>query len=129
MVLVISVDMPSKKHYDLVSDDGLDSRIPLYNEDAFRHGLQFQAKYIGTLDVPRPSSRVEIVAAMRRIRRSHVRCSISAEISLQKLSFTHWVMQTENKRAIGTDARVLCGFHRQWKCLQMMCMEASCSDY
>ena len=25
-------------------------------------------QYIGTLDVPRPSSRVEIVAAMRRIR-------------------------------------------------------------
>lgn len=60
--------MPSKKEYDLVSDDGYDSRIPLHNEDAFQHGIPFQAKYIGTLDVPRPSSRVEIVAAMRRIR-------------------------------------------------------------
>ncbi|XP_041368540.1 carboxyl-terminal PDZ ligand of neuronal nitric oxide synthase protein-like isoform X2 [Gigantopelta aegis] len=60
--------MPSKKQYDLVSDDGYDSRIPLHNEDAFEHGIPFQAKYIGTLDVPRPSSRVEIVAAMRRIR-------------------------------------------------------------
>jgi len=39
-----SVEMPSKKHYDLVSDDGLDCRIPLYSEEAFRHGLQFQAK-------------------------------------------------------------------------------------
>lgn len=29
-------------------------------------GVSFQ--YIGSLDVPRPSSRVEIVAAMRRIR-------------------------------------------------------------
>ncbi|XP_025111958.1 carboxyl-terminal PDZ ligand of neuronal nitric oxide synthase protein-like isoform X2 [Pomacea canaliculata] len=58
----------SKKSYDLVSDDGYDSRIPLHNEDAFEHGITFQAKYIGTLDVPRPSSRVEIVAAMRRIR-------------------------------------------------------------
>ncbi|GAB1600294.1 uncharacterized protein DDB_G0280205-like [Argonauta hians] len=29
---------------------------------------EFEAEYIGTLDVPRPSSRVEIVAAMRRIR-------------------------------------------------------------
>ena len=28
----------------------------------------FSFQYIGTLDVPRPSSRVEIVAAMRRIR-------------------------------------------------------------
>ncbi|XP_012945790.1 carboxyl-terminal PDZ ligand of neuronal nitric oxide synthase protein, partial [Aplysia californica] len=60
--------MPSKKAYDLVSDDGYDSRIPLHNDEAFQHGLQFQAKYIGTLDVPRPSSRVEIVAAMRRVR-------------------------------------------------------------
>lgn len=60
--------MPSKKQYDLVSDDGYDSRIPLHNEEAFQHGISFTAKYIGTLDVPRPSSRVEIVAAMRRIR-------------------------------------------------------------
>lgn len=29
---------------------------------------EFDGQYIGTLDVPRPSSRVEIVAAMRRIR-------------------------------------------------------------
>jgi len=28
----------------------------------------FWLQYIGTLDVPRPTSRVEIVAAMRRIR-------------------------------------------------------------
>ncbi|XP_052222541.1 carboxyl-terminal PDZ ligand of neuronal nitric oxide synthase protein-like isoform X2 [Dreissena polymorpha] len=60
--------MPSKKEYELVSDDAYDNRIPLHNEDAFQHGIPFEAKYIGTLDVPRPSSRVEIVAAMRRIR-------------------------------------------------------------
>lgn len=36
--------MPSKKEYDLVSDDGYDSRIPLHNEDAFQHGIHFQAK-------------------------------------------------------------------------------------
>ena len=36
--------MPSKKQYDLVSDDGYDSRIPLHNEDAFQHGIPFQAK-------------------------------------------------------------------------------------
>ncbi|XP_077986687.1 carboxyl-terminal PDZ ligand of neuronal nitric oxide synthase protein-like isoform X1 [Glandiceps talaboti] len=60
--------MPTKKNkYNLV-EDTYDSRIPLHNEEAFQHGLNFQAKYIGTLDVPRPSSRVEIVAAMRRIR-------------------------------------------------------------
>ena len=36
--------MPSKKEYDLVSDDGYDSRIPLHNDDAFQHGIHFQAK-------------------------------------------------------------------------------------
>lgn len=60
--------MPSKKQYNLVSDDAYDSRVPLHSEEAFQHGISFNAKYIGTLEVPRPSSRVEIVAAMRRIR-------------------------------------------------------------
>ncbi|XP_075689430.1 carboxyl-terminal PDZ ligand of neuronal nitric oxide synthase protein-like isoform X2 [Rhinoderma darwinii] len=59
--------MPAKSRYNLV-DDGHDLRIPLHNEDAFQHGICFEAKYIGSLDVPRPNSRVEIVAAMRRIR-------------------------------------------------------------
>lgn len=38
------VKMPSKKQYDLVSDDGYDSKIPLHNEEAFQHGIDFQAK-------------------------------------------------------------------------------------
>ncbi|XP_063057290.1 carboxyl-terminal PDZ ligand of neuronal nitric oxide synthase protein isoform X2 [Engraulis encrasicolus] len=59
--------MPAKTKYNLV-DDGHDLRIPLHNEDAFQHGINFEAKYIGSLDVQRPNSRVEIVAAMRRIR-------------------------------------------------------------
>ncbi|XP_071983749.1 carboxyl-terminal PDZ ligand of neuronal nitric oxide synthase protein isoform X2 [Engystomops pustulosus] len=59
--------MPAKSRYNLV-DDGHDLRIPLHNEEAFQHGICFEAKYIGSLDVPRPNSRVEIVAAMRRIR-------------------------------------------------------------
>lgn len=59
--------MPSKTKYNLV-DDGHDLRIPLHNEDAFQHGICFEAKYVGSLDVPRPNSRLEIVAAMRRIR-------------------------------------------------------------
>lgn len=58
----------TKKQYDLVQNDEYDCRIPLHSDEAFQHGISFQAKYIGTLDVPRPSSRVEIVAAMRRIR-------------------------------------------------------------
>ncbi|CAM1328625.1 NOS1AP (predicted) [Pycnogonum litorale] len=60
--------MPSKKQYNLVNDDAYDSRIPLHSEEAFNHGITFQVKYIGTLEVGRPSSRVEIVAAMRRVR-------------------------------------------------------------
>ncbi|XP_053551638.1 carboxyl-terminal PDZ ligand of neuronal nitric oxide synthase protein [Bombina bombina] len=59
--------MPVRNRYNLV-DDGSDSRVPLHNDEAFQHGIHFQAKYIGSLDVPRPNSRVEIVAAMRRIR-------------------------------------------------------------
>ncbi|XP_060769385.1 carboxyl-terminal PDZ ligand of neuronal nitric oxide synthase protein isoform X3 [Neoarius graeffei] len=57
--------MPGR--YNLV-DDATDSRVPLHNDEAFQHGIHFQAKYIGSLDVPRPNSRMEIVAAMRRIR-------------------------------------------------------------
>ncbi|NXX97986.1 CAPON protein, partial [Centropus bengalensis] len=59
--------MPAKSKYNLV-DDRHDLRIPLHNEDAFQHGICFEAKYVGSLDVPRPNSRVEIVTAMRRIR-------------------------------------------------------------
>ncbi|XP_069603482.1 carboxyl-terminal PDZ ligand of neuronal nitric oxide synthase protein-like isoform X2 [Ranitomeya imitator] len=59
--------MPERSRYNLV-DDGCDARVPLHDEEAFQHGVHFQAKYIGSLDVPRPNSRVEIVAAMRRIR-------------------------------------------------------------
>lgn len=59
--------MPSRNRYNLV-DDVADSHVPLHNDEAFQHGIHFQAKYIGSLDVQRPNSRVEIVAAMRRIR-------------------------------------------------------------
>ncbi|XP_075761535.1 carboxyl-terminal PDZ ligand of neuronal nitric oxide synthase protein isoform X2 [Pelodiscus sinensis] len=36
--------MPVRSRYNLV-DDGCDSRVPLHNEDAFQHGIHFQAKY------------------------------------------------------------------------------------
>lgn len=32
-----------KNRYNLVEDAG-DSRVPLYNEEAFQHGIHFQAK-------------------------------------------------------------------------------------
>ncbi|KFO38397.1 Carboxyl-terminal PDZ ligand of neuronal nitric oxide synthase protein [Fukomys damarensis] len=38
--------MPSKTKYNLV-DDGHDLRIPLHNEDAFQHGICFEAKLQG----------------------------------------------------------------------------------
>ncbi|XP_073696150.1 carboxyl-terminal PDZ ligand of neuronal nitric oxide synthase protein [Garra rufa] len=59
--------MHGRNRYNLV-DDVADSRVPLHNEEAYEHGIHFQAKYVGSLDVPRPNSRMEIVAAMRRIR-------------------------------------------------------------
>uniref|UniRef100_A0A8C4QEM2 Carboxyl-terminal PDZ ligand of neuronal nitric oxide synthase protein n=1 Tax=Eptatretus burgeri TaxID=7764 RepID=A0A8C4QEM2_EPTBU len=60
--------MPTRNKYNLVDHDEKDIKVPLHNDEAFQHGVCFQAKYIGSLDVPRPNSRVEIVAAMRRIR-------------------------------------------------------------
>ncbi|XP_050683231.1 carboxyl-terminal PDZ ligand of neuronal nitric oxide synthase protein isoform X3 [Leptidea sinapis] len=63
-----SRSMPSSHQYDLVPNDDFDTKIPLHSEEAFDYGITFHAKYIGTMDVPRPTSRVEIVAAMRRVR-------------------------------------------------------------
>ncbi|KAF7664697.1 hypothetical protein LDENG_00169050 [Lucifuga dentata] len=59
--------MPGVTKYNLV-DDAQDLRIPMHNEEVFQHGVCFEAKYIGSLEVGRPGSRMEIVAAMRRIR-------------------------------------------------------------
>lgn len=36
--------MPSKRQYDLVQNDDYDIRIPLHPEEAFHHGITFQAK-------------------------------------------------------------------------------------
>ena len=44
VLFIGTTSMPSKKEYDLVSDDGYDSRIPLHNDDAFQHGIYFTAK-------------------------------------------------------------------------------------
>ncbi|XP_056149635.1 carboxyl-terminal PDZ ligand of neuronal nitric oxide synthase protein-like [Lampris incognitus] len=59
--------MPGITKYNLV-DDLHDLRIPMHNDEVFKHGICFEAKYIGSLEVGRPGSRMEIVAAMRRIR-------------------------------------------------------------
>ncbi|MFT7811767.1 carboxyl-terminal PDZ ligand of neuronal nitric oxide synthase protein-like isoform X1 [Arapaima gigas] len=60
--------MPMRNGYNLVEETSAESHVPLYDEEAFKHGITFHSKYVGSLNMPRPSSRVEIVAAMRRIR-------------------------------------------------------------
>ena len=37
--------MPARNRYNLV-DDVADSRVPLHNEEAYQHGIHFQAKVI-----------------------------------------------------------------------------------
>ncbi|XP_072544416.1 carboxyl-terminal PDZ ligand of neuronal nitric oxide synthase protein isoform X2 [Salminus brasiliensis] len=59
--------MPEKSKYNLV-DDALDPRTPVDNDDIFQYGVTFEVKFVGSLDVVRPKSRLEILAAMRRIR-------------------------------------------------------------
>ncbi|XP_076829812.1 carboxyl-terminal PDZ ligand of neuronal nitric oxide synthase protein isoform X2 [Brachyhypopomus gauderio] len=59
--------MPEKSKYNLV-DDALDPRILPDHDDIFQFGITFEVKFIGSLEIVRPKSRVEILAAMRRIR-------------------------------------------------------------
>ncbi|XP_026472993.1 carboxyl-terminal PDZ ligand of neuronal nitric oxide synthase protein isoform X2 [Ctenocephalides felis] len=85
--------MSSKRQYDLVTSDEYDTRIPLHSEEAFQHGICFHAKYIGTMEVPRPSSRMEIVTAMRRIRydckaKNVKKKKVKLEISVDGVSVT-----------------------------------------
>ncbi|CAF1437652.1 unnamed protein product [Adineta ricciae] len=54
--------------YNPMFEDGFDSKIPLHNDEAFQHGIEFKVKFIGSLEVPKPTNRNEIIAAMRRIR-------------------------------------------------------------
>lgn len=57
-----------KSRYLALEDAIFDSRIPLRSDEEFRVGIVFTAKLVGCGNVPRPNSRMEIVAAMRRIR-------------------------------------------------------------
>lgn len=40
----VKVRMPSKKQYDLVTEDGADSLIPVHSEEAFKLGVTFEVK-------------------------------------------------------------------------------------
>ncbi|XP_050312335.1 carboxyl-terminal PDZ ligand of neuronal nitric oxide synthase protein isoform X2 [Anthonomus grandis grandis] len=102
--------MPSKRPYDLVQTDEYDTRIPLHPEEAFHHGITFQAKYIGTLDVPRPTSRVEIVSAMRRIRyefkaKGIKKKKVTIEVSVEGVKVT--LRKKKKKRHWNDDKSVL----------------------
>uniref|UniRef100_A0A915J9U5 Uncharacterized protein n=1 Tax=Romanomermis culicivorax TaxID=13658 RepID=A0A915J9U5_ROMCU len=54
-------------HFD---DDLYKSSNPAQSHGplAFHHGIHFKCKYVGGMEIPRPNSRIEIVAAMRRVR-------------------------------------------------------------
>lgn len=80
------------KEYSKV-EDSYDTRIPLHNEDAFQYGLRFKAKYIGSLEIARPTSKIDIITAMRRIRYEYKvkgvrkkRCYIEMSVSGVKIS-------------------------------------------
>lgn len=40
----VTMRMPTKKQYNLVTNDELDTRVPLHPEEAFTHGIKFSAK-------------------------------------------------------------------------------------
>lgn len=97
--------MPSKKQYNLVPNDDYDTRIPMHPEEAFEHGITFHAKFIGSLDVPRPVNRVEIVAAMRRIRyefkaKGIKKKKVSIEVSVEGVRIT---LRKKKKKKQWTD--------------------------
>ncbi|XP_062848995.1 carboxyl-terminal PDZ ligand of neuronal nitric oxide synthase protein [Trichomycterus rosablanca] len=51
--------MPEKTKYNLVEET---------EDQSFQGGISFPVKFIGTLDIVRPQSRLDILAAMRRVR-------------------------------------------------------------
>ena len=74
-------------------DDLYDTRIPLHNEDVFQHGIRFKAKFIGSLEIARPTCKIDIITAMRRIRYEYkvkgirkVRCSLQVSVSGVKVA-------------------------------------------
>lgn len=96
--------MPSTKQYNLVTNDEYDPRIPLHTDEAFSYGIKFQAKYIGTMDVPRPTSRVEIVAAMRRVRyefkaKGVKKRKVTVDISVDGVRITTCKQKAKGKRS------------------------------
>lgn len=67
--------------------------------EQFLKGFKFVAKYIGTMEVPRPISRLEIVSAMRRIRYDFKTRSVKKRYVEMNISLTgvHVYLQMKNK--------------------------------
>ncbi|CAF4814463.1 unnamed protein product [Rotaria socialis] len=64
-----SLRMSTKNRaYNPMCEDGYDNKVSLHNDEEFQHGIRFKIKFIGSLEVPKPTSRGEIVADMRHIR-------------------------------------------------------------
>ncbi|CAF1468253.1 unnamed protein product [Adineta steineri] len=87
--------------YNPMCEDGYDNKIPLHNDEAFQHGIQFKVKYIGALEVPKPTSRNEIIAAMRRIRyefksRSIRKRSVNLTVSTDGVKLGLWKKNQKN---------------------------------
>uniref|UniRef100_A0A0X3PPB4 Dystrophin-like protein 1 n=1 Tax=Schistocephalus solidus TaxID=70667 RepID=A0A0X3PPB4_SCHSO len=95
--------MPFRKHnYDFMLDDGLDTRIPVYSDEVFKHGIHFCAKFIGTMEVPRPQNRLEIVSSMRRIRYEFKAKGIKKQKVLIKVSADGVFVYGRNKPKVAS---------------------------
>ena len=93
--------MPTKvaryKDYHLV-DEGHDPKVPVHNDEAFQHGIHFKSKYIGSLDVQKPSTRSEIIVAMRNIRYEFKAKQVKKRKVLISISFDGVKIQLRFKR-------------------------------
>jgi len=59
-----------KRQFNSVDEDDNenDKVLPIHCEEVFHQGIKFKTKFIGSLVVPRPTKRMEIVVAMRQVR-------------------------------------------------------------
>ncbi|KAL3990104.1 Phosphotyrosine interaction domain (PTB/PID) family protein [Acanthocheilonema viteae] len=111
--------MPGKKKhgsYDIISEDLYDYRIPLHNELAYQHGIHFDAKYVGSMEISRPGSRIEIVAAMRRVRyefkaRGIKKRPVDITVSIDGIKVVLHRKKKNQKEAIWDESKLLVMFH------------------
>nr|CDS33317.1 carboxyl terminal PDZ ligand of neuronal nitric [Hymenolepis microstoma] len=94
--------MPFRRsNYDFMLDDGLDTRIPVYSDEVFKHGIHFCCKFIGAMEVPRPQNRLEIVSSMRRIRYEFKAKGVKKQKALIKVSADGVFVYGRNKSKVG----------------------------